>query len=141
MSNPIMRKHPSHMATKLSGELTPPAERGTIHFTVYVVGPCCRISSLQSGQRMSIGVRLIMDKKYRRDIWNSYTPHSDSGKCFVCCKTVKRNNFRCGHIISFSDGGNNAEQNLRIECVECDTEMKITNLIYWAILQGYHLKS
>lgn len=74
--------------------------------------------------------RKSIPKAVKVSIWKKYiSPSKLDGKCFVGCGTlIQINNFEAGHVISFSNGGENTIENLRPICSLCNKSMGKTNM-------------
>ena len=69
-------------------------------------------------------------------VWKKYiSPTEIEGKCFVGCGTsIQINNFEAGHVIPFSNGGDNTIDNLRPICSLCNKSMGTMSIDEWTKL-------
>jgi len=76
--------------------------------------------------------RLAISPELRQQVWekrNTDTAHPDVGKCFCCGFATTRNDFECGFVKSFSDGGTTKLANLEPICHTCNRNCWTKGLI------------
>ena len=74
------------------------------------------------------GKRKQIKKNKRIAMWKLCFGEAENGKCYVCDKKIKITNFTIGHVKAVAKGGDNGLGNLRICCIECNSEMGTENL-------------
>ena len=79
--------------------------------------------------------RPAITKKLRREVWEKRSDKTIS-LCYSCNKHIDIDNFECGHIIAFVNGGKTMLSNLEPICKMCNKSCYTTNLdIFMASLK------
>lgn len=70
-----------------------------------------------------------LPKRVRDLVWSKWIGSDKMiGKCFCCKNDIKNNNYHCGHVIAYSNGGSNEIDNLRPLCSQCNLSMGDKNM-------------
>jgi len=76
--------------------------------------------------------RPAISPELRQQVWekrNTDAAHPDAGKCFCCENATTRNDFECGHVMAFTNGGATNLANLEPICRTCNRKCGTKNLI------------
>lgn len=72
--------------------------------------------------------RKSIPKNIRFAVWKKINVNCIEGICVCCENNVNINNYECGHIVSFYNGGSDSLLNLLPICSECNKSMSIQNM-------------
>jgi 5-methylcytosine-specific restriction endonuclease McrA len=80
-------------------------------------------------------------KRLKNDVWHKYIGENIFEHKCLCCKlrTIKRDTFECGHVVSHACGGPTTIPNLRPICMLCNRSMGTTNMIDFVISNQYFI--
>lgn len=56
-------------------------------------------------------------------VWNKRNGDKIQGVCYCCDKKITYDNFECGHIIAFAQGGETTVNNMEAICRKCNRSM------------------
>lgn len=72
--------------------------------------------------------RKNIPKPVRFAVWKKINTNCTEGLCVCCENPIDINNYECGHIISFFNGGSDYESNLLPICSMCNKSMGVQNM-------------
>jgi len=72
--------------------------------------------------------RKQIPQSVKNELWMNHFGDRFHGKCFVCKKHIRKDQFEVGHVISVQAGGSDTLDNLRPICITCNRSMGTENL-------------
>ena len=75
----------------------------------------------------------------REKVWRLAHLEAFQGICHCCKKTVSKNAFECGHMVSKANGGSTMISNLKVLCFTCNRSMGKQNLLDFCTRFGFDL--
>ncbi len=77
-------------------------------------------------------------QRVRLAVWRNYCGATFKGRCFCCHRVIDFEDWHCGHVVAFKNGGKPTLSNLRPVCKSCNLEMRTMNMMVF--IEKRHLE-